>query len=226
MFIRRLNSLLQQKNTGKKPPTEDYELSYSKFTLSLTIHLPHPQQKIGPVHTKIILKYVLGWSKPAAHSALESSICGLVRLLGLRYNSGATITSDHISSRNTLNSEIQRSQCTLGGAHILRNSRWNLVMGIKLDAQTTISWTIFCIRCLSMIESFFAFFSRMFCCLLALSSSVHLYFKLHHSLLTRAHIGTGCSSASSPLNCPPQTDSSPSAEGAACGSLAGVARIA
>ena len=32
-------------NTGKKTPKEDRELGYSDFTLALTIHLPHPQQK-------------------------------------------------------------------------------------------------------------------------------------------------------------------------------------
>ena len=38
-------SLLGKKNTGKKTPKEDSEFVYSDFTLTLTIHLPHPQQK-------------------------------------------------------------------------------------------------------------------------------------------------------------------------------------
>ena len=38
-------SLLGKKNTGKKTPKEDSELGYSDFTLTLTIHLPQPQQK-------------------------------------------------------------------------------------------------------------------------------------------------------------------------------------
>ena len=38
-------SLLGKKNTRKKTPKEDSELGYSDFILTLTIHLPHPQQK-------------------------------------------------------------------------------------------------------------------------------------------------------------------------------------
>ena len=38
-------SLLGKKKTGKKTPKEDSELGYSDFTLALTFHLPHPQQK-------------------------------------------------------------------------------------------------------------------------------------------------------------------------------------
>ena len=38
-------SLLGKKNTGKKTPKEDSELGYLDFTLALTFHLPHPQQK-------------------------------------------------------------------------------------------------------------------------------------------------------------------------------------
>ena len=36
--------------------TEDSELGYSDFTLTLTFHLPHPQQKnmqLSPMHKKI-----------------------------------------------------------------------------------------------------------------------------------------------------------------------------
>ena len=39
-------SLLGKKNTSKKTPKEDHELVYSDFTLALTSHLPHPQQKV------------------------------------------------------------------------------------------------------------------------------------------------------------------------------------
>ena len=54
-------SLLGKKNTGKKTPKEDSELGYSDFTLALTFHLPHPQQKdmqLSPMHKK--LKYKSG----------------------------------------------------------------------------------------------------------------------------------------------------------------------
>ena len=46
-------SLLGKKNTDKKAPKEDSELGYSDFTLELTFHLPHPQQKnmqLSPMH--------------------------------------------------------------------------------------------------------------------------------------------------------------------------------
>ena len=49
-------SLLRKKNKGKKTPKEDSELGYSDFTLALTFHLPHPQQKymqLSPMHKKI-----------------------------------------------------------------------------------------------------------------------------------------------------------------------------
>ena len=55
-------SLLGKKNTGKKTPKEDSELGYSDFTLALTFHLPHPQQKdmqLSPMH-KENLKYKSG----------------------------------------------------------------------------------------------------------------------------------------------------------------------
>ena len=50
------NQSLGEKNTGKKTPKEDSELSYSDFTLALTFHLPQPQQKdiqLSPLHKKI-----------------------------------------------------------------------------------------------------------------------------------------------------------------------------
>ena len=49
-------SLLGKKNTGEKIPIEDSELGYSDFTLTLTFHLPYPQQKdmqSSPMHKKI-----------------------------------------------------------------------------------------------------------------------------------------------------------------------------
>ena len=38
-------NLLGKKNIRKKTPKEDSELGYSDFTLELTFHLPHHQQK-------------------------------------------------------------------------------------------------------------------------------------------------------------------------------------
>ena len=59
--IEKVISLLGEKNTGKKNPKEDSELGYSDFTLALTFHLPHSQQKemqFSPMHKKIeILKW-------------------------------------------------------------------------------------------------------------------------------------------------------------------------
>ena len=49
-------SLLGKKNTGKKTPKEYSEFGDSHFTLELTFHLPHPQQKdmqFSPMHKKI-----------------------------------------------------------------------------------------------------------------------------------------------------------------------------
>ena len=43
--IEKVISLLVKKNTGKETPKKDSELGYSDFTLALTFHLPHPQQK-------------------------------------------------------------------------------------------------------------------------------------------------------------------------------------
>ena len=54
-------SLLGKKNTGKKTPKEDSELGYSDFTLKLTIHLPHPQQKsmqLFPMHKNLNTRVV------------------------------------------------------------------------------------------------------------------------------------------------------------------------
>ena len=51
-------SLFRKKYIGKKTPKEDSELGDSDFTLALTFHLPHPQQKdmqLSPMHRK--LKY-------------------------------------------------------------------------------------------------------------------------------------------------------------------------
>ena len=54
-------SLLGKKNTGKKTPKEDSELGYSDFTLTLTFHLPHPQQKnmkLSPMHKNLNTRVV------------------------------------------------------------------------------------------------------------------------------------------------------------------------
>ena len=49
-------TLLGKKNTRKKTPKEDSELGFSDLTLTLTINLPHPQQKdmqFSLMHKKI-----------------------------------------------------------------------------------------------------------------------------------------------------------------------------
>ena len=54
-------SILGEKNTVKKTPKEDSELGYSDFTLTLTIHLPHPQQKgmqLSPMHKNLNTRVV------------------------------------------------------------------------------------------------------------------------------------------------------------------------
>ena len=56
----KINSLLGKKNTGKKTPKEDSELGYSDFTLALTFHLPHPQQKDMQLSPIKKLKYKSG----------------------------------------------------------------------------------------------------------------------------------------------------------------------
>ena len=51
----KIMSLLGINNTGKKTPKEDSALGYSDFTLALTFHLHHPQQKdmkLSPMHKK------------------------------------------------------------------------------------------------------------------------------------------------------------------------------
>ena len=52
-------SLLGEKNTCMKIPREDRDLGYSHFTIALTFHLPHPQQKdmqLSPMHKKIEIR--------------------------------------------------------------------------------------------------------------------------------------------------------------------------
>ena len=54
-------SLLGKKNTGRKTPKEDSELGYSDFTLTLTFHLPHRQQKnmqLSPMHKNLNTRVV------------------------------------------------------------------------------------------------------------------------------------------------------------------------
>ena len=59
-------------------PKEDSELGYSDFTLVLTFHLPHPQQKdmqLFPMHKKF--KYENGrWSKAGAQSTNDQQAGG------------------------------------------------------------------------------------------------------------------------------------------------------
>ena len=73
-------SLLGKKNTGKKTPKEDSELGYSDFTLTLIIHLPHPQQKgmkLSPMHKNLNTR-VVGeanlWRKAPSISQLVGSV--------------------------------------------------------------------------------------------------------------------------------------------------------
>ena len=59
--LEKVISLLGEKNTGKKTPKEDSELGYSDFTLILTFHLPHPQQKnmqLSPMHKNLNTRVV------------------------------------------------------------------------------------------------------------------------------------------------------------------------
>ena len=54
--LEKVISLLGKKNTGKKTPKES--LGYSDFTLALTFHLSHPQQKdmqLSPMQKKFEL---------------------------------------------------------------------------------------------------------------------------------------------------------------------------
>ena len=70
-------SLLGKKNTDKKTPKEDSELDYSDFTLTLTLHLPHPPKKnmqFSLMHQKNLNTRVVGeanlWRKEPAISKL------------------------------------------------------------------------------------------------------------------------------------------------------------
>ena len=59
--IVKIISLLGKKNKGKKTPKEDSELGYSDFTLTLTFHLPQPQQKnmqLSPMHKNLNTRVV------------------------------------------------------------------------------------------------------------------------------------------------------------------------
>ena len=73
-------SLLGKKNTGKKTPKEDSELGYSNFTLALTFHLPHPQQKnmsLSPMHKNLNTR-VVGESNLWRKAPSISKLVGLV----------------------------------------------------------------------------------------------------------------------------------------------------
>ena len=59
--LEKVISLLGKKNKGKKTPKEDSELGYLDFTLTLTINLPHPQQKsmqLSPMHKNLNTRLV------------------------------------------------------------------------------------------------------------------------------------------------------------------------
>ena len=80
-------SLLGKKNTGKKTPKEDSGLGYSEFTLTLTIHLPHPQQKgmqLSPMHKNLNTRMVGEanlWRKAPSISKLVVPVPGNPRPL-------------------------------------------------------------------------------------------------------------------------------------------------
>ena len=64
---KKIINLLGKKNTRKKTSKENSELGYSDFTLALTFHLPHPQQKdmhLSPMHKKIQIEANLGRKDP------------------------------------------------------------------------------------------------------------------------------------------------------------------
>ena len=74
-------SVLGKKNIGKKTPKEDSELGYSDFTLALTFHLPHPQQKdmqLSPMHKKILNSRVVGEANLWRKAPTISKLVGLV----------------------------------------------------------------------------------------------------------------------------------------------------
>ena len=75
-------SLLGKKNTGKKTPKEDSELGYSDFTLTLTFHLPHPQQKksmqLSLMHKKNLNIRVVGEANLWRKAPLISKMVGPV----------------------------------------------------------------------------------------------------------------------------------------------------
>ena len=59
--IEKVINLLGKKNTGKKTPKVDSEFDYSDITLTLTFHLPHPQQKnmqLSPMHKNLNIRVV------------------------------------------------------------------------------------------------------------------------------------------------------------------------
>ena len=77
---KKIISLLGEKNTGTKTPKEDSELGYSDFTLALTFHLPHPQQKymqLTPMHkknwnTRVVGEANLGRKAPTINKMVGS----------------------------------------------------------------------------------------------------------------------------------------------------------
>ena len=69
--IEKVINLLGKKNTGKKTPKVDSVLGYSDFTLTITFHLPHPQQKrmqLSQIHknlnTRVVGEANLGRKAP------------------------------------------------------------------------------------------------------------------------------------------------------------------
>ena len=74
-------SLLGKKNTCMKTPKKDSELGYSDFTLALTFHLPHPQQKdmqLSSMHKKNLNTRVVGEANLGRKAPTISKLVGPV----------------------------------------------------------------------------------------------------------------------------------------------------
>ena len=76
-------SLLGKKNTRKKTPKKDSELDYLDFTLALTFHLLHPQQKymsLSLMHKKNYNTRVVGEANLGRKAPTISKLVGPVPL--------------------------------------------------------------------------------------------------------------------------------------------------
>ena len=112
-------SLLGKKNTGKKTPKEDSELGYSDFTLTLTIHLPHPQQKgmqLSPMHKNLNTRVV---SEANLWRKARRSARWWVRFPGTHILCNLDTLSGVLSNNRTINI----ASCYLHSAGARRPSR-------------------------------------------------------------------------------------------------------